>query len=237
MILPCLTPFEEAFFDYSDLVAAAKAEELPIDFYFKRGSLAETQFRQARENGGKSVAATAVAMASREFGEDVSSVVTYSTTAEEGDVKSLNRALDRTLYLVVKKPRKEHAWQFVQGGVERAELLHEASVPNLSAAMAALTLHRSSSQTAERELKEECGDILEFWLVGKRPVAHHVYRYEKLLEKDGAVHGGTKVAFTQHYSFPCRAAIQYLLFGRQGFFYVWSPARRNCPAGWKGDCG
>jgi len=39
-------------------------------------------------------------------------------------------------YLIVKKPRKNHAWQFPQGGVEDGETLLEG---------------------AQRELKEECG--------------------------------------------------------------------------------
>lgn len=39
------------------------------------------------------------------------------------DVKSLDRALQRTLYLIVKKPRKDFAWQFPQGGVEKPETL------------------------------------------------------------------------------------------------------------------
>ena len=39
------------------------------------------------------------------------------------DMKSLNRKLDRVLYLIVKKPRQEHAWQMPQGGVEGEESL------------------------------------------------------------------------------------------------------------------
>lgn len=38
-----------------------------------------------------------------------------------GDMKSLDRKLDRVLYLLVKKPRQEHAWQMPQGGVENDE--------------------------------------------------------------------------------------------------------------------
>jgi large subunit ribosomal protein L46 len=41
------------------------------------------------------------------------------------DEKSMERALDRSLYLVVKKNRSEHAWQFPQGGLEPNEALHE----------------------------------------------------------------------------------------------------------------
>ena len=42
-----------------------------------------------------------------------------------GDMRSLNRKLGRVLYLLVKKPREEHAWQMPQGGVEPDESLLE----------------------------------------------------------------------------------------------------------------
>ena len=41
------------------------------------------------------------------------------------DTKSTQRRLDRTLYLLVKKPRTEHAWQMPQGGLEGSESLVE----------------------------------------------------------------------------------------------------------------
>ena len=43
------------------------------------------------------------------------------------DRRSLNRRLDRMLYLLVKKPRREHAWQMPQGEVEVEESLLEVS--------------------------------------------------------------------------------------------------------------
>ena len=45
-----------------------------------------------------------------------------------GDMKSLQRKLDRVLYLLVKKPRKDHAWQLPQGGLEQQESLVEVHV-------------------------------------------------------------------------------------------------------------
>lgn len=41
------------------------------------------------------------------------------------DMRSLERRLDRVLYLLVKKPRKDHQWQMPQGGVEEKESLLE----------------------------------------------------------------------------------------------------------------
>ena len=42
-----------------------------------------------------------------------------------GDMRSMERKLDRVLYLLVKKPRKEHVWQMPQGGIEEQESLVE----------------------------------------------------------------------------------------------------------------
>ncbi len=47
-----------------------------------------------------------------------------------GDMRSLNRKLDRVLYMLVKKPRKDHSWQMPQGGVEGEESLLEVCVCN-----------------------------------------------------------------------------------------------------------
>lgn len=44
------------------------------------------------------------------------------------DMKSLDRKLDRVLYLLVKKARKEHTWQMPQGGVEPEESLVEVYI-------------------------------------------------------------------------------------------------------------
>ena len=43
------------------------------------------------------------------------------------DLHSLDRNMDRVLYLLVKKPRKDHAWQMPQGGVEDGESLLEVN--------------------------------------------------------------------------------------------------------------
>ena len=56
-------------------------------------------------------------------------------------------------YLIVKKPRKEHAWQFPQGGKEVDESLLEAAI---------------------RELQEECGESLR---VSFSVSPKGVYRY------------------------------------------------------------
>jgi len=44
------------------------------------------------------------------------------------NMRSLNRQLDRRLYLIVKKNRAQHAWQFPQGGREQRETMREVCV-------------------------------------------------------------------------------------------------------------
>lgn len=50
------------------------------------------------------------------------------------DRRSLQRRLDRVLYLLVKKPQREHAWQMPQGGVEEGESLLEVGSTPVSVA-------------------------------------------------------------------------------------------------------
>ncbi|KAJ2798469.1 hypothetical protein H4R20_004810 [Coemansia guatemalensis] len=67
-----------------------------------------------------------------------------------GDVRSLERKLERTLYLVIKD--KSGQWVFPQGEVQDQEPLHEA---------------------ARRNLKNACGGKISAWTVGRGPVGHH----------------------------------------------------------------
>ncbi len=77
-------------------------------------------------------------------------------------------------FLIVKKPRKHHAWQFPQGGVDRGETLLEG---------------------AQRELREECGEDLEVKF-HPDPLGSYAYFFPKDFRryKEG-VTIGAKVAF------------------------------------------
>ncbi|KAK1780935.1 39S mitochondrial ribosomal protein L46-domain-containing protein [Copromyces sp. CBS 386.78] len=97
---------------------------------------------------------------------------------EKNDVKRLDRALDRTLYLVVKKKAEkegeEAKWVFPTGVVPTEEGLHE---------------------TAARILAESAGVNMNTWIVGRVPVAHHVVR-PVFGQKDGALlKKGEKIFF------------------------------------------
>ncbi|KAK0722798.1 39S mitochondrial ribosomal protein L46-domain-containing protein [Lasiosphaeria miniovina] len=89
---------------------------------------------------------------------------------EEHDVRRLDRALDRTLYLVVKRqlpPRlldgkQSTVWVFPTADVLTHEALHE---------------------TAARALAESAGVNMNTWIVGRVPVAHYV-RAPRITHKD-----------------------------------------------------
>jgi len=87
--------------------------------------------------------------------------------------KSLNRKLAQRLYLIVKKPRTEHAWQFPQGGREPGETMR---------------------QCCERELKEECGKKLRVYYGSNAPAAFYSYVYPKEAQEKYNAHGA-KVFF------------------------------------------
>ncbi|KAI9737169.1 MAG: 39S ribosomal protein L46, mitochondrial [Cirrosporium novae-zelandiae] len=77
---------------------------------------------------------------------------------KKGDTKSLNRALQRTLYLLVKE--KSGIWKFPTAGLEGKENLHEA---------------------AARLITQTGGPNMNTWVVGHVPIGHLVYRYPSLL--------------------------------------------------------
>jgi len=77
-------------------------------------------------------------------------------------------------YLIVKKPRKENAWQFPQGGVDEGE---------------------SDLQAAKRELMEECGMNLKVKFRGERPVGEYKYFFPKDFTRHDKNIVGAKVRF------------------------------------------
>ena len=74
----------------------------------------------------------------------------------QNDRRSSNRRLRDTLYLLVKKQRSENAWQMPQGGHDGTE---------------------SMRQTAERELREECGSHLVVKFTSNLPCNFFAYKF------------------------------------------------------------
>lgn len=90
--------------------------------------------------------------------------------------KSLYRKLTNRLYLIVRKPREKHAWQFPQGGYEIVD-------------------GNELKKTAQRELKEECGKRLRVRYVGNCPMGHYCYPIENELRAKYDHYDRTKVFF------------------------------------------
>ncbi|CAG8712006.1 12840_t:CDS:2, partial [Ambispora leptoticha] len=194
-----LHPFEREYYAYQRHLARIHAAAFPIEFYFKKGSASEKlwQEKRDRENSEEIEKARAnglVALIRAQMRLDVKQqdlidaegveqvqVASRITDADRiDDVKSLDRALQRTLYLIVKKPREMHAWQFPQGGVRTNEYLHEA---------------------ARRELTEECGPDMDVWIVGRRPIGFYQYDFPGMLKKDHENYIGAKVFFMKGHIF------------------------------------
>ncbi|KAB8239169.1 ribonuclease H-like domain-containing protein [Aspergillus alliaceus] len=93
---------------------------------------------------------------------------------EKNDQRSLNRALQRTLYLLVQT--KEGYWKLPSSEVEQEETLRLA---------------------AERTLAQSAGVNMNTWIVGFHPVGHHVYNFKspRVDKASGAEHLGEKTFF------------------------------------------
>ncbi|KAJ2835798.1 hypothetical protein FBU31_001526 [Coemansia sp. 'formosensis'] len=157
--------FEEATDRYFDWLQFISADRFPRDFFFKKGSTAESKWMDQEDaRAGEwffdEASKPVVKSVKRVIHEDdmiekseISKpiVINSRETAADatGDERSLERRLDRTLYLVVKSAKGE--WTLPQGTVKDEELLHEA---------------------ARRNLKEMCGGKMSVWMVGNGPVGH-----------------------------------------------------------------
>ncbi|KAL8290452.1 hypothetical protein RQP46_002710 [Phenoliferia psychrophenolica] len=174
LILPSLSPLEQTYYAYQRRVHRAlnKPLDTSLDWFFKKGSAAEKSFVavQSRVDGETGLegdeAKYEIAREGIEGKEDL-----VGKGEKDADRRSLERKMDRTLYLLLKKDRKLHQWQFPQGGVEAGESLLEA---------------------AKRELVEETGPNMDVWPVGRAPAGAYVYPFPAEHAKE---HSGAKVFF------------------------------------------
>ncbi|KAF5330526.1 hypothetical protein D9619_005685 [Psilocybe cf. subviscida] len=166
------TAFEEAYYSYQARIRRALHNPFPHDFYFKQGTLVETRFRleeRSREQhafGEKFVPKeedvseekraadqAAVDQLAQQEGEGEVLMPRTHPADTAGDVKSLDRAGERNLYLLLKTSEGgKTVWRFPQGGIEKGQLLHQA---------------------AQKDLEAECGDQMDTWVVGKAPIGVH----------------------------------------------------------------
>lgn len=138
------TSFEQAYYTYQARVRRALHQPFPYDFYFKQGSLLETRFnleekeREKNDFGPDFVQddyqdpakaeadKAAVKLLAQQEGEGHAFAPREHPSDESGDVKSLDRAGERHLYLLLKANENgKDIWRFPQGGVEETDLLHQ----------------------------------------------------------------------------------------------------------------
>ncbi|GAA6001954.1 mitochondrial 54S ribosomal protein mL46 MRPL17 [Rhodotorula paludigena] len=182
LLLPALSPFEGSYYAYQRRIhrALSKPAESATSWFFKRGSAAEKAFTSFDQRVGKEeqkgdmVERRAYEMAGEEV-EGAPELMHRETEADRvGDEHSLERRADRTLYLLLKKKRDQHAWQFPQGGVEGQESLVQA---------------------AQRELHEETGPNVDVWPVGRVPAGAYEYAFPAEHVKKFPAHAGATVFF------------------------------------------
>ena len=152
------TKFEQAYHEYNRQLSEALQQPFPKDFYFKKGSAAEKRFEEDQASsplGFSAIAAAASGSASKGKagkskqdapaasappassstvmdGEAESRPLPRTTEADaKNDVRSLERKLDRTLYLVVKQKsgRGAATWRFPAKALTNTkhENLHDVS--------------------------------------------------------------------------------------------------------------
>ncbi|SJX65556.1 related to MRPL17-mitochondrial ribosomal protein, large subunit [Sporisorium reilianum f. sp. reilianum] len=174
--------FEKAYHEYNRQLSEALQQPFPKDFYFKKGSAAEKRFEedQASAPQGFSDIAAAAAAASgsaskgkaaktKETAEPSASPSSSSSSTEgdaenrplprttqadaSNDVRSLERKLDRTLYLVVKQKSAKGAaaWRFPAKALTniKRENLHDV---------------------APASVTDILGNKMDIWMVSNLPV-------------------------------------------------------------------
>lgn len=142
------TKFEQAYHEYNRQLSEALQQPFPKDFYFKKGSAAEKRFEEdqvASPQGFSAIAAAAGKGKDAKKGKDAATTEVKSTRSADGeaenrplprtteadaknDVRSLERKLDRTLYLVVKS-KGGKGWKFPAKALAdtKHENLHDVS--------------------------------------------------------------------------------------------------------------
>lgn len=156
LLLRTPTPLETEYYRFNISLADALQQPFPKEQYFKRGSAAEGRF-DAYYDALRKTWDVGEATKSDEGAAGADNAALYATqprtTAADksGDVRSLDRALDRTLYLLVKEGDK---WR-----------LPSKALPEKRSAQD--SLHASALAAGEAVL----GSHVDVWLVSRLPVA------------------------------------------------------------------
>ncbi|OLL24216.1 54S ribosomal protein L17, mitochondrial [Neolecta irregularis DAH-3] len=198
-IIKLPTPFEKAFYDYQLSLEQRLAARFSANFYFRKGSIAEKRWIQ----GGYAVLDEKKLLGRRktkvgeeektEMSKDEESVLREDdvvvpndriTEADRtNDTRSLDRKLDRRLYLLIQKNREENAWRFPQISVANGGVLHTS---------------------AEIALHTAVGKNMNTWFVGETPVCHYRYSYPEA-KQNRTLLRGARIFFLRAHIFAGQA--------------------------------
>lgn len=154
--------FESAYYAYHRELYSQLTTPFPVDFYFKKGSLAEQRWlaeEEARKEGidsktpslGGPDEVTTKDRLAYEDTEIAQSTIAHSDEAStfNYDTRRLDRLMSDSLYLIVKLKHGSQGWEFPTGSVEGGSPLHVA---------------------AENSFRRACGTNIDVWYVGRKPI-------------------------------------------------------------------
>ncbi|MCO5549724.1 hypothetical protein L7F22_003197 [Adiantum nelumboides] len=192
-ILPSLTPFEASVYAYNTKLERALSQSFPRDLYFKKGSAAETQFledekeRQAFSKGEMKGGENSTVSPTLPLSSAQSQTPTSRKTEadETNDVRSLQRSLEHTLFLVVKGGKAGEQWT-----LPRSVLSAKGSQSLHSAAHASVT--------------DLLGEDMDIWMVTNYPIGiieKHINAKEKGYVMRGHIVAGNPAPKTKGVDF------------------------------------
>ncbi|KAJ1677947.1 hypothetical protein EV182_005107 [Spiromyces aspiralis] len=182
VVTPPVDAFQKEYDAYMDWLKYQTADPFPTEFYLKKGSTLEAQWKE-RENERRSVwyfedkadrpkhkvktsnsenEAIAGDAGREGLGAKIKLNPRETEADRKGDLRSLERKLERTLYLIVKDASQK--WRLVEGELKENEVLRGA---------------------AERKLSESMGTNMDIWFVGNGPIGVHTSPKNKASVKMG----------------------------------------------------
>ncbi|KAK7207749.1 39S mitochondrial ribosomal protein L46-domain-containing protein [Myxozyma melibiosi] len=189
IVTPEPTAFEKAYHHYQSELYKRLSWTFPHWFYFPKGSLAENEYKRVqpqlteddpnvllnRKRDEKQEIVFPPRSVQRETEESAriyAKIVPQprKTEADEkNDITKLDRKLDRTLYLIVKKEGEFSDWQFPAAPIRKGESLEVAS---------------------ERVLLENGGEDMNVFFVSETPAL-----YYKKFYKEDETYNGAKIFY------------------------------------------
>ncbi|KYQ94225.1 hypothetical protein DLAC_11589 [Tieghemostelium lacteum] len=134
-----------------------------------------------KEDTSKQDAAAASGQNADEYEEDFSNYQPEPRVTEDdlkNNRKSLNRHLDKSLYLIIQKQGSRYTWQFPSTNYINGE---------------------SIKNTAERALRDSTGNNWKYWIPSQAPCGVYKYSVDKELQDLLKVEGIKEFFFRSHY--------------------------------------